>query len=115
MRTKNTNTAMTYDVKRYIASVLMTNHPTGEDRILPIIYVVRNRPYWFYFAALRAAYNDPKQIEVMNAAEAYAIHTGKPAKMMPKALIDTHIDQRGSLFNKYLYCDSEVMPNSGVY
>lgn len=101
---------MTHEEKKYIAQVLMTSHLLGEDKILPVVYVVNGRPYWFYYAALRAAGNEPRRIEIMTADEAYTILTGLPANTMRHNMVTQDLDQRGHLFGGYLYCDEEVKP-----
>lgn len=99
---------MRENVRLRAAERLMTTHISGENMLLPKIYIVGSRTYWFYYAALRAAYGTPFEVEKMTIEEAFEVYTGKPSDMLDKQRVSWEFNQRGEIFEgKYLFCDNK--------
>lgn len=105
---------MTQEQLQHAAQMLVVNSRKmmggDEPKMLPKLFVVNGKCYWFLNAARRAAFGTSLAIEVMTIEEAWEIYTHMPANTLKKDAVERNFDQTGSTFNGLLFCDNrEVM------
>ena len=100
---------MTLDQKMHAARILLYNSPRlmGNDMLLPRIFCVNGKCYWFLNAAKRAAFGTPCPIEVMTIESAYNLLEGKSIDKI-KHRIAKGYDQTGDTYNGRLFNDRQV-------
>lgn len=78
---------------------------TADHKLMPMVFVVNNRPYWFLNAARRAAFKTKYPIEIIGIEAAYEWNTGHSRKELNKHDVNWHFDQKGETFNGQLFED----------
>lgn len=101
---------MTKEIKKKMCELLVSRSMLiNGGRLLPKIYVVGDRPYWFLNVAKRAAYGTKHPIEVIDILDAYKV---VPQRMVDEAArhgIGYYFDQTGETFSDgRLFFDNDV-------
>ena len=78
-----------------------------DNKLLPKIFVVNGKCYWFLNAAKRAAYETNYPVEILTIEEAVKVCTDKPRTLTRNSVV-WDFDQRGETFGGYLFCDNPV-------
>lgn len=98
---------MTQEQLQHAAQMLVVNSRElmggDEPKMLPKLFVVNGKGYWFLNVARRAAIGTDYSIEVLTIEEAWNIHMHLPADSLKKDAVDWDFDQTGSTFNGYLF------------
>ena len=101
---------MTVEIKQKAARLLATrSRLIGDEKWLPVIYIVGNHHFWFLNAARREAYCTKRPIEQLTIEEAYPIHYGKELPEWIKKNVVREFDQRGETYGDFLFCDNGLV------
>jgi len=79
----------------------------ADNKLLPKIFVVNGKCYWFLNAAKRAAFDTKYPVEILTIEEAVKVCTDKPRTLTRNSVV-WDFDQRGETFGGYLFCDNPV-------
>ena len=101
---------MTKEIKKQMCELLGSKSMLINDgRLLPKIYVVGDRPYWFLNAAKRAAYGTKHPVEVIDIGEAYKVVPKRMVEEANRHGIEYYFDQTGETFRDgRLFCNNNV-------
>ena len=93
----------------YAANVLLGSRQlTGGDspKLLPKIFIVDGKCYYYFNAAKRAAYGTVHPIYVMSIEDAWEIYTHLDRDTLSKEAVAWEFDQTGATFDGNLFCDN---------
>lgn len=95
---------MTNEVRTKMCRMLCNKRELAPDgKLMPKVYVVNDRPYWFLNVAKRAAYGTDYPIEVIGIEEAFEWHTGLNRSALPKHEVNWQFDQKGATYDGRLF------------
>lgn len=85
-----------------------------KDKFRPMVFVVGEDVYLYFYAALRAAYRTDMAVEVVPIDQAYAhYHDCKPTDL-PNRRVMWEEDVLGSLYSGSLFADICVFPDDTI-